>query len=237
MVLIENCEGRKSTISMGGPGRLIGEYLGAIYSKCCSAIIKKGNSISSDFEEELINIGFVKLPKIPGTKITLQKGNMTVKFEHKVIKKTKGTDEKGVEVDCEIINANNIEFFELKDESVHDSKKVSKEVETLARCGDYALKNGHTYSLNLCSFYAPTLKDVRVGLKHLVPEDKINLYTGRMLCKKLGIDYDTLSSKRNDGLNDNIRYFIKATLLVAMCHYRELLRGVLLEMGYELRKV
>ena len=235
MVLIENCKGRSTKLPVGGPERLLGKYFGPIYSKCCSAMISKGNQISADLAKISVEkYGFKYLPESKEYRIGVRKGGITMLFQRRI--KTKW-HKRRIEVDLEFIKGNFHGFFELKDDAVHDSKKVDKEVETLMECGSYAKDLEYEYLLFISSFYSPSTKDVRDGMKHLIPEKKINIFTGEMLCNKLRINYDDLVKERNKGQKKNINYFIKEVVTVSIKYYPKIFDNVLKNIGYRLEKI
>jgi hypothetical protein len=228
MVLIENCNGRNPKLPKGGPERTIG-WLHPIYSQICSAIISKGNKITDEFSRELIKNSWKPLSKEKHFKVGLEKNGVKAFFNYKIC-----MENETIEVDLFITQDNKIEFFELKDDAAHDTKKCKEEVNVLSQCKKYFENKGHkNISLIFCSFYSPTIKDVRVGTKNMIPENIINIFTGKMLCQKFDLNYEKVKKYRNLGVCKNIGYVVETVIELTKKHNPKLLQKILKKYGYE----
>ncbi|MDO4978708.1 MAG: restriction endonuclease [Candidatus Saccharibacteria bacterium] len=116
-------------------------------------------------------------------------------------------DKKDGKIRCWVIELKDGDMFDTKKalgEKEHlqeFTKKFSKQLKRIPNC---------EVSYGVCCFNQNDKQYIKNGFKDIFDEDHI--FTGRDLCKMLGLDYDAIVSARKKDAEDNLDYFVEQLL-------------------------
>lgn len=210
MARIEDANPKNSS---GGYNRTLGDpYLARLIQKVQSTVIKNGNDlemiIAESCEKKIENLDdFVK----DCNRRNISNG--VYLCEKRVLRESENFKLKSHEPDflvlilCESDTAPRVcHIVELKDGSQFDTKKSKSEHERLE---EYAIFLGpripFAVDFYICCFNENDKDVIKTGLKNEFALDEI--LTGRDFCDLIGIDYESVVTKRKESIKDNLLYF------------------------------
>jgi hypothetical protein len=213
MALIEE---RKKGREDGGYTRLFGlEKLGSLISKVHATSISAGTELERLIcEKHSMVMNSEDFSKFINKDNTLLSGTYLIpkKLIKKIIKKAIGSKSE-LDFMIIIIADKKIYVTEVKDSDAFDTKKSSGE---LASCREFAklfaqyiIKMNLNYSVEvrICSFNQNSKKKIVEGLKNAITISEA--WTGKDLCKILGVCYETIITQRKVHQEANLKYFKK----------------------------
>lgn len=107
---------------------------------------------------------------------------------------------------------------EIKDGDAFDTKKSAGEI---ASCKDFAsklsayflnIKLDYKVKIKICCFNQDSPEKIIEGFKGQLKKSEV--WTGRNLCNKLGISYETIIDKRKVHQTENLEFFIDSLLSI-----------------------
>ena len=197
----------------GGYTRVFGDaQLGALISQVHATSISAG----TELEKMICNLhtqvmSEQNLADFLNQKLTNGTWLISKKLTQKHIKKNIGSTSEPDFIFI-IIADKNAYIVELKDGDTFDTKKSKGEIDSCRRFaqlfGNYLLKNNLFYKtdIRICCFNQSSHDEIVKGFKGQI--SKKEAWTGKELCKTLGISYENILKQREVHQEQNIKYFV-----------------------------
>jgi hypothetical protein len=190
------------------------ESMGLLFSKFQAAVIRSG------FELESLIYTAIPTQMITSLEILNEPAqNPETQLPIQVVFKPSRPDpdnpQKSIEADLLIVDNPNRRFWlvEVKEGYVFDTKKADGELSSLKNITSWlAQEFAYRTQYFLCSFNQEDKESIVQGTKKRFSSDHV--LTGRELCEKISIDYDTLRNKRKEDQTQNRRYFLSTLIAI-----------------------
>lgn len=211
MAKIRDSKGRRKDQAPSGYTRLFGDTaLGNLMSRVQGAVISAGSELETLILERCQRIGDFDafVTNLDDRRPGIFVANKSQIKRSKIIRTVFEPDLLAFDLVrrmCYVI--------EVKDGDQFDTKKAEGERHTLhSFVDDVASVLPFSFQVFICSFNAPHIDAIYIGLKRKFPREE--LMTGRQLCDLLGMDYHEIRQVRKADQDDNLDFFVEQLLKI-----------------------